>query len=259
MATSDSSFPVTPKPVRSAAYRGCLTVFAVLLGIQGTWNAIGAVATTLVVVGAPLISLASLAFLLTLVGSCFINILLSFRLRHHHWLVSLGLFGLAWVVLPALGFSLANAATMRLRNDSRSMDPSLPSGSYFIVDRQAYQHRGPQRGDIVVYRFPLDTSRRHVSRIIGLPGEQIDIEQGQVSIHGVPLNEAYLVEPAAGSGSWKVGDGQYFVLGDNRDSSSDSRMWGTVPREHIVGEVVWIYWPLVHLGKTAEINYGPSS
>jgi len=130
-----------------------------------------------------------------------------------------------------------------------SMEPTFFDGEYLIIDELSYSLRQPDRGEVIVFRYPLSPSQFYIKRIIGLPGDTVWIDQGHVVIQnathpdGVILNEAeYLPEGVrTGGESTKtvLDKDQYFVLGDNREVSSDSRSWGILPRSNIIGRV-WI-------------------
>jgi signal peptidase I len=123
------------------------------------------------------------------------------------------------------------------------MNPTLISGEYVIVNRVSYRLGSPQRGDIIVFHFPRDPREEYIKRVIGLPGDQVEINQGQVYVNGQPLEESYLKVKTNYSGTWQVPEGQLFVLGDNRNNSSDSHDWGTVPMDYVVGKAILVYWP----------------
>ena len=131
-----------------------------------------------------------------------------------------------------------------------SMYPTIDSGNRVIVNKLAYVgSRTPQRGDIVVFKAPeeLDTTDDLLKRVIGLPGDTIEVKDGYVSINGIALEENYLEEkPQYTFGPVTVPDGEYFMLGDNRNNSVDSHRWTDhfVPESDIIGKVVWRYWPL---------------
>jgi signal peptidase I len=122
-----------------------------------------------------------------------------------------------------------------------------------LVNRLAYRFRGPRRGDVVVFEAPTKALTRcgaggaYVKRIVGLPGETVRLADGYVSIDGKPLDDnAYIrsrAQRGVASGSWKVPAGRYFLLGDNRNDSCDSRTWGSVARSSLIGPVVATYWP----------------
>jgi signal peptidase I len=123
-----------------------------------------------------------------------------------------------------------------------SMHPTFGDGDYLIIDELSYRLQDPMRGDVVVFRYPGNPSIFYIKRLIGLPGEKVTIERGQVSItrpdgSSLVLEEPYVVaEDATYSGVVTLGEGQYFVMGDNRPKSSDSRVWGVLPEEDIMGK-----------------------
>ncbi len=133
-----------------------------------------------------------------------------------------------------------------------SMSPNFASGQYLFIDELSYRFEEPQRGDVIVFRYPLDASQFYIKRIVGLPGETIEIEDGQIWIYnddfpqGKALDESgYLSSQkmTVGQLKTKLGVEEYFVLGDNRQASSDSRRWGSLPEDNIIGRV-WIRaWP----------------
>jgi signal peptidase I len=123
------------------------------------------------------------------------------------------------------------------------MEPSLFSGEYVIVSKLSYRLGRPQRGDIIVFHFPRDPKEEYIKRVIGLPGDQVVISDGFVYVNGQRLDEVYLRAKPNYSGNWTVPEGQLFVLGDNRNNSSDSHNWGTVPMDYVVGKAVLVYWP----------------
>lgn len=133
-----------------------------------------------------------------------------------------------------------------------SMEPNFDDGQYLIVDELSYYFRIPERGEVIVFKYPLDTRAYYIKRIIGLPGETVEIKSGQVTVYndentkGLLLNEAYLPQGLATDGDIKqrLNRDEYFVLGDNRASSSDSRRWGVLPKSDIVGRVFIRVWPV---------------
>ncbi|MBI2450129.1 MAG: signal peptidase I [Candidatus Nealsonbacteria bacterium] len=144
-----------------------------------------------------------------------------------------------------------------------SMEPNFQNGDYLIVDEISYRMRDPQRGEVIVFKYPGNTSQRYIKRIIGLPGEIVEIKYGKVNVYnsnGVPqiLDElSYLPVFIETSGSTEVqlADGEYFVLGDNRVASSDSRRWGTLPRENIIGKVLLRVWPFAAMAMIEAPDY----
>ncbi len=129
------------------------------------------------------------------------------------------------------------------------MLPTLENGQRLLVDRLTYRFREPQRGDIVVFRYPANPSQHFIKRVIGVPGDEVYIARGTVFVNGVALQEDYINGPMFTGrpfGPVVVEPGTYFVLGDNRNNSEDSRdrRVGLVPRQNIIGRAVWRYWPL---------------
>jgi signal peptidase I len=147
------------------------------------------------------------------------------------------------LVLSVVLFVSINMISARIRVDGASMEPTLVSGEYVIVNRLSYRLGSPQRGDIIVFHFPRDPKEEYIKRIIGLPGDEVDVKNGAVYVNGQLLNESYLKVKMDYLGTWSVPEGQLFVLGDNRNNSSDSHDWGTVPMDYVVGKAVLVYWP----------------
>lgn len=152
------------------------------------------------------------------------------------------------VLLAAVLFLGVNFVTARIRVEGSSMEPSLHDGEFVVVNRLAYRWSLPERGDIVVFRFPLNPDRRFIKRVIGLPGDQILITDGRVMVNGLALDEPYIAAAPRYAGEWVVGAGQVFVLGDNRNNSSDSQNWGMLPLDDIIGRAVLVYWPVAEAG-----------
>jgi len=146
-------------------------------------------------------------------------------------------------LLALLIFLVLNTLTGRFQVRGSSMEPTLHDGQYLVVSKLAYWLAAPKRGEIMVFHPPNGLSDDYIKRIVGLPGEQIRIQDGDVLVDGVSLEEPYVANPGAYSGSWRLEDSEYFVLGDNRGNSSDSHMWGTLPRENIIGKAWLCYWP----------------
>ena len=124
------------------------------------------------------------------------------------------------------------------------MEPHLWTGERVLVSKLAYALNGPKRGDIIVFLYPRDPRQTFVKRVIGLPGETVAIKDGQVFVNARPLPEPYRVNAAHGDMPPRfVPHDQYFVMGDNRDFSDDSRFWGQLPTRDILGRAVACYWP----------------
>jgi signal peptidase I len=147
------------------------------------------------------------------------------------------------LVLSVVLFVSINIISARIRVDGASMEPTLVSGEYVIVNRLSYRVGSPTRGDIIVFHFPRDPKEEYIKRVIGLPGDEVEVKNGSVYVNGQPLDEGYLKVKMDYFGSWRVPAGQLFVLGDNRNNSSDSHDWGTVPMDYVVGKAILVYWP----------------
>ncbi|MBV6392985.1 MAG: Signal peptidase IB [Anaerolineales bacterium] len=162
------------------------------------------------------------------------------------------------LVLAVVLFIGINAVSARVRVDGFSMRPTLEDGEFVLVSRMSYKFSEYERGDIVVFHFPLDPNEELIKRVIGLPGDHVRVEGGQVFLNGQLLEEAYIAEAPRYSGEWVVTEGFLFVLGDNRNNSNDSKDWGLLPQENVVGKAVLIYWPppmwgaLDHAGVSAS-------
>lgn len=137
-----------------------------------------------------------------------------------------------------------------------SMHPTFETNEYLIIDELSYFFREPERGEVVVFRYPFDPRQYFIKRIIGLPGERVEIADGVVRItsdgssKGEPLEEFYLPDGVRTDGDVSVilNAGDYFVLGDNRSQSSDGRIWGALPRGLIVGRAIFRAWPVSRFG-----------
>jgi signal peptidase I len=123
----------------------------------------------------------------------------------------------------------------------QSMTPTFQNGDYLVIDELSYRFREPERGEVVVLKYPHDPSQRYIKRIIGLPGEALEIKDGRLWING-----SLLADDNFTPGDLKIilEKDEFFVLGDNRLHSSDSRGWGVLPKENIVGRALWRLWPL---------------
>ncbi|MCS7286479.1 MAG: signal peptidase I [Anaerolineae bacterium] len=148
------------------------------------------------------------------------------------------------VLLSLVLFFLIRTGVENYKVYGSSMEPNFYEGEYIMVNRLSYYFHPPQRGDVIVFRYPKDFRRTFIKRIIGLPGETVEIKWGKVYINGKPLNEPYpLAEATYSWGPTTVGPDEVFVLGDNRNFSSDSHNWGMLPIRYIVGKAWFCYWP----------------
>lgn len=185
------------------------------------------------------------------------------------------------LLLTAVIFLLVRAVVQNFKVEGRSMEPTLQDGQYLLVNKALYWHLDssllntvfpgivadrssvedgavymfgePRRGEIVVFRFPRDPSRDFIKRVIAVPGDLVEIRRGQVYVNNRFIDEAYINEN--GTYSWgpeRIQTGRYFVLGDNRNNSSDSHVWGPVPRDNIIGKAWLSYWPVDQLGVLSD-------
>jgi signal peptidase I len=135
--------------------------------------------------------------------------------------------------------------------EGASMQPALVDHERILVNKLIYRLRPVERGDVVVFWFPGDPHRSFVKRVIGVPGDRVTIRNGQVSVNGEVLDEPYLISPHRRGDHHRpvtVQEGHYFVLGDHRNVSNDSRAWGQVPERLILGKAVLRYWPPQRMG-----------
>jgi signal peptidase I len=172
--------------------------------------------------------------------------------KRHAWV------GFAWEILQTLIMAvilyfLIDTVVGRVRVENISMQPTLHEGEFVLVNKLAYRLGSFQRGDVIVFHYPRNPADDYIKRIIGLPGDTILIENGEVAVNGQVLNEPYIAAPPQYTSSWSVPEGQIFVLGDNRNQSSDSHSWGFVPAQNVVGRALIIYWPLAELRILNEV------
>ena len=147
------------------------------------------------------------------------------------------------VVLALVLYVMIDSVVARVRVENISMLPTLQAGEFILVNKLAYRFSDVKRGDIIVFHFPQNPHEDYIKRVIGVPDDVIDIHDNQVWINNQQLAEAYIASEPQYSGTWKVPKDSLFVLGDNRNQSSDSHSWGFVPYTNIVGRAQVIYWP----------------
>ena len=172
------------------------------------------------------------------------------------------------VALALIVFLVIQTSIRNFKVDGSSMHPTLEGGQYLMVNKLVYFQldmrrlsriipfwkvddpsarfaiHPPQRGEVIVFHFPKDTSKDFVKRVVGLPGEQVEVRQGTVYIDDDPLPEPYITRRDTKTvAPLRLGEKEYYVMGDNRRSSNDSRTWGPVPEGHVLGKVWFVYWP----------------
>lgn len=140
-----------------------------------------------------------------------------------------------------------------------SMEPTYQNGDYLIIDQLTYRFNDPKRGDVITFRYPNDPSTFFIKRIVGLPGETVMVDGTRISVTTPGVGTVELVEPYAnndgvlfGRQTLTLDEGEYFVLGDNRPRSSDSRVWGALPEENILGRAYVRLLPLTNIDFVAQ-------
>ena len=147
------------------------------------------------------------------------------------------------VIIAAVLFLGINAISALIQVDSFSMEPTLFKGNYVVVNKLSNKIGSPDRGDIIVFRYPPNPDEQYIKRVVGLPGDRIQISDGKVFVNDEILSEPYISVRTKSGGDWVVPEDSLFVMGDNRNNSSDSRVWGMVPFENLVGKAFVVYWP----------------
>ena len=137
----------------------------------------------------------------------------------------------------------------------QSMEPTLHNQQYILVEKVSYWLHAPERGDVVVFKFPGNPSEDYIKRIIGVPGDHVVVGNGHVSVNGHQLTESYIADPPDYTDDKTVPPGNLYVLGDNRDNSSDSHAWGLLPRSDVIGRAWVALWPLTDLALLRDPSY----
>lgn len=154
-------------------------------------------------------------------------------------------------VLQSVGIAVLLAVIIRVflfqpfYIPSGSMEPTLIQGDRIIVNKLTYRINEPKRGDIMVFKYPVNPQRDFIKRLVGLPGETVEIKDSKVYINGKPIDQSFLPTGLEYDdfAPVKIPENQYFMMGDNRNNSEDSRYWGTLPKKNIIGKAMLIYWP----------------
>lgn len=124
------------------------------------------------------------------------------------------------------------------------MEPTLIHGEILLVNKLSYRFGEVGYGEIITFHYPLDPELDYVKRVIGLPGDTVEVTDGQIWVNGRELYEPYISAAPEYDGVWEVPQDSYFVLGDNRNPSADSHIWGFVPEENLIGKAFAVYWPV---------------
>jgi signal peptidase I len=148
-------------------------------------------------------------------------------------------------------YLVINLAFERVEVLTPSMENTLAVGDRLVVNKLAYLRREPDFGEVIVFNPPIESEAPFIKRLIGTPGDEIRITDGSVFLNGDRLDEPYLMEAMQleEEQSWIIPEGFLFVMGDNRNASNDSRSWGFVSREQVIGKAVFIFWPFGHIKK----------
>ena len=168
--------------------------------------------------------------------------------------------GFAWelfqtLLMAVILYFLIDTVIGRVRVENISMQPTLHEGQFILVNKLAYRFGNYHRGDIIIFHYPRDPSEDYIKRVIGIPGDTVDIKNEHVYINGQMVVEPYIASPPQYTDSWQIPAGQLFVLGDNRNQSSDSHSWGYVPLGYVVGKALVVYWPI---GELKVLNQAPT-
>ncbi|MGQ9865640.1 MAG: signal peptidase I [Pseudanabaenaceae cyanobacterium] len=178
------------------------------------------------------------------------------------WVDNLKVLAIALVVALGLRFWVLEPRYI----PSSSMEPTLQIGDRIAVEKVSYRWREPQRGDVVVFYPPGETDRQraYIKRVVGLPGDRLQIQNGQVYANGEPLPEPYIAEPldyalvepdGGAAATLTVPPGAYWVMGDNRNNSNDSHVWGYLPRRNLIGRAFFRFYPLHRFGPLPHPQY----
>ncbi len=144
---------------------------------------------------------------------------------------------------------IINTISTRIRVEGFSMEPTYHNNNYIVVSKMTYKFKEVSRGDVIIFEYPIAPEEDFIKRVIGLPGDTVEVANGNVILNGNILVEDYIVAaPVREYPSFTVPDGTLFVMGDNRNNSSDSRTWGPLPIENVIGRTIFVYWPFSDFG-----------
>jgi signal peptidase I len=149
------------------------------------------------------------------------------------------------LILAAVMYVMIDAVIARVRVENISMLPTLHPGEFLLVNKLSYKVSPMSRGDIVTFHH--DEKEDYIKRLIGLPGDMVEVKNGKVTVNNLVLTEPYIAAAPSYNGVWQVPAGSVFVLGDNRNSSSDSHSWGFVSMDKLIGKALVVYWPLQNM------------
>ena len=178
-------------------------------------------------------------------------------------------FGPFWEILKVVAIVFVSAIIIRgfvaqpFIVEGSSMEPDFHNGEYLLIEKLGYHLHEPVRGDVIVFKYPNNTEVNYIKRIVGLPGETVRIFENQVFVNGKKLNESYLspdektIVSQSPETPYEVAlnSEQYFVMGDNRQHSSDSREWGPLAKEFIIGKSALVLYPRQNFSAVASPSY----
>ena len=160
------------------------------------------------------------------------------------------------IIIAVAVFALLRLTVQSYTVIMSSMEPNFQDGECIMVDKTSYRSSGPQRGDVIIFDPPFGSPHPFIKRVIGLPGETVEIRDEKVFIDGIPLEEEYVMAPPNYTmPSTEVPENEYLVLGDNRNSSNDSHNGWTVPLDNIIGKAWFTYWPPSKLKVVKHYSY----
>jgi signal peptidase I len=161
------------------------------------------------------------------------------------------------ILMAAALYFVVDVVIDRVEVFNISMEPTVVQGEVIFVNKLAYRLGDVDRGDIVTFHYPNDPEVDYIKRAIGLPGDEVKISDENVFINGIKVNELYLNNVTTDEGTWIVPEGMYFVMGDNRQNSVDSRAWGFVPEDDLIGKALAVYWPITHIRILMHVDIYP--
>ena len=160
------------------------------------------------------------------------------------------------VLIAVAVFALLQLTVQSYTVVMSSMEPNFQQGECIMVNKVSYHSSGPQRGDVIVFHPPVESQFPYIKRVIGLPGDTVEIKDGKVFVNNISLDEEYIMAPPNYTMSAiEVPENEYFVLGDNRNNSNDSHTGWTVPRKNIIGKAWFVYWPPSKWGVIKHYRY----
>jgi signal peptidase I len=161
------------------------------------------------------------------------------------------------ILMAAALYFVVDVVIDRVEVFNVSMEPTVVQGEVIFVNKLAYRLGDVDRGDIVTFHYPDDPEVDYIKRAIGLPGDEVKISDENVFINGIEIDEPYLNNVTIDESTWIVPEDMYFVMGDNRQNSVDSRAWGFVPEDDLIGKALAVYWPITHIRILKHVDIFP--